>query len=465
MRVPPEAVVICDMASKTPVNTPKEVSSTVYRSWAVIFLLITAGMAWWLYSEQNGSGDRKFHFGLDLVGGSHLVYEADTSHLAPEEIDEAMTALRDVIETRTNLFGVSEPLVQVEKASALSEGDKTERLIVELPGVTDLEEAVRMIGATPQLEFKLVGDPVGTSSEPVYIETGLTGRYLKKARLELSGMQGGPGISNEPIVMVDFNEEGKELFANITRENVGRQLAIFLDGGEPKSDPVIREPILGGTAVISGNFTAEEARELVRNLNIGALPVPITLASTESVGASLGMETLSKGVVAGVWGIGIVMLFLALWYRLPGVLASFALLFYLMLNLGVYLLIPVTITAAGLAGLVLSIGMAVDANILIFERMKDELRRGASVGDAIREGVARAWLPIRDGNLTGILSAIILFWFGTASVEGFALTLMIGILISMFTAIVVTRTFLLAVAIDSERAWYRTLFLSGTDRR
>lgn len=445
---------------------PAETTVTVFRSWAVIFLLITAGMAWWMYGPRaEGESGPAFRFGLDLVGGSHLVYEADTSHLDPAEVDEAMMALRDVIETRTNLFGVSEPLVQVEKASALSEGDKTERLIVELPGVTDLEEAVRMIGATPQLDFKLVGDPVGTSTEPVYLETGLTGRYLKKARLEFSGMQGGPGISNEPLVMVDFNEEGKELFANITRENVGRQLAIFLDGGEPKSDPVIREPITGGTAVISGNFTAEEARELVRNLNIGALPVPVSLASTESVGASLGLETLSKGVVAGAWGIGIVMVFLMLWYRLPGVLASFALLFYLMLNLGVYLLIPVTITAAGLAGLVLSIGMAVDANILIFERMKDELRRGAKVRDAIREGVARAWLPIRDGNLTGILSAIILFWFGTASVEGFALTLMIGILISMFTAIVVTRTFLLAVAVDSEKAWYRKLFLSGLDKQ
>ncbi len=438
---------------------------TVYRSWAIIFVLVTILMGWWLYSSQTGGEDeRKFRFGLDLVGGSHLVYEADTSHLNPAEVDDAMMALRDVIEKRVNLFGVSEPLVQVEKASALSEGDKTERLIVELPGVTDLAKAVDMIGDTPQLDFKIVGDPIGTSTEVVYIETGLTGQLLKRARLEFSSSQGQGGFANEPLVMVDFNEEGKELFAKITRENVGRQLAIFLDGGEPKSDPVIREPIVGGTAVISGSFTAEEARELVRNLNIGALPVPITLASTESVGASLGMETLDKGIVAGLWGIGIVMLFLALWYRVPGILASLALFFYLVLNLGVYMLIPVTITAAGLAGLVLSIGMAVDANILIFERMKDELRRGAAVRDAIREGVARAWLPIRDGNLTSILSAVILFWFGTASVEGFALTLIIGILISMFTAIVVTRTFLLAFAVDSDKVWYRKMFLSGFDR-
>jgi protein-export membrane protein SecD len=188
------------------------------------------------------------------------------------------------------------------------------------------------------------------------------------------------------------------------------------------------------------------------------------LVSTESVGASLGFETLDKGVTAGMYGIGIVMLFLTLWYRLPGFVASVALVLYLILNLAVYLLIPVTITAAGLAGLILSSGMAVDANILIFERMKDELRKGKSVRDSVMEGVARAWLPIRDGNLTSILSAIVLFWFGTASVQGFALTLIIGIFLSMFTAIIVTRTFLLAVAGISENKVLRTMFLSGTDK-
>ena len=172
-------------------NPPTQTNVTVYRSWAVIFVLVTILVGWWLLNVQRDAGnERKFRFGLDLVGGSHLVYEADTSHLDPAEVDDAMMALRDVIETRVNLFGVSEPLVQVEKASALSEGDKTERLIVELPGVTDLQEAVEMIGATPQLEFKIVGDPVGTSTEVVYIETGLTGQLLKRARLEFSSSQG-----------------------------------------------------------------------------------------------------------------------------------------------------------------------------------------------------------------------------------------------------------------------------------
>ena len=438
-------------------------NTTVVRSWAVILLLGGVFLGWWLYTSPQSEDGKQFKFGLDLVGGSHLVYEADTATLEPAEVSEAMSALRDVIERRTNLFGVSEPLVQVEKASVFSESDKTERLIVELPGVTDLKEAVAIIGATPQLEFKLVDDPVGTSTELTYTDTGLTGRYLQRARLEFAGSQGQVGIVNEPLVLVDFNDEGKQMFADITRANVGKQIAIFLDGALISS-PVVREPITQGTAVISGGFTAEEAKELVRNLNIGALPVPIHLASTESVGASLGMETLDKGVTAGLYGIGIVMLFLIIWYRLPGFIATLALVLYLILNLAVYLIIPVTITAAGLAGFILSSGMAVDANILIFERMKDELRRGKGVREAAREGVARAWLPIRDGNLTGILSAIILFWFGTASVEGFALTLTIGILVSMLSAIIFTRIFLLAVADLSDKPWDRKLFLSGFDR-
>ncbi|HCC05028.1 TPA: protein translocase subunit SecD [Patescibacteria group bacterium] len=436
---------------------------TVVRAWALILFISGAGIGYYMFSTTHSDTGRHFSYGLDLVGGSHLVYEADTSEVDSANVNEAMSALRDVIEQRVNVFGVSEPLVQVEKASVLSESDKTERLIVELPGVTDLEKAIAMIGATPSLEFKLVGDPVGTSTERTYIETGLTGKYLTRANLQFSGTQSG-GYANEPLVMVDFDAEGKELFANITGDNIGKQLAIFLDN-RLISEPVINEEIRGGTAVISGGFTAEKARELVRNLNLGALPVPIELASTESVGASLGMETLDKGTVAGLYGISIVMLFLTLWYRLPGLIASVALVLYLILNLAVYLFIPVTITAAGLAGLVLSSGMAVDANILIFERMKDELRRGKSVRDAVMEGVARAWLPIRDGNLTSVLSAVVLFWFGTASVQGFALTLIIGILLSMFTAIVVTRTFLLAVAGISENKILRVLFLSGVDKK
>lgn len=424
---------------------------TVYRAWSVIILLLAGFLGWSLYSAQvSPDSERQFKFGLDLVGGSHLVYEADTSAFASStnraQAAEAMAALRDVIETRTNLFGVSEPLVQVERASALANTDTPDRLIVELPGVTDLEEAVKMIGATPQLEFKLVAEVEGTSTEPVYEDTGLTGRYLKRARLEFSSTQGmQAGFANEPLVMVDFNAEGKELFAEITRNNVNRQLAIFLDG-DLKSDPVIREAITGGTAVISGNFTAEEGRELVRNLNIGALPVPIELASTQTVGATLGKDILDKGVKAGVIGLGLVLAFMLIWYRVPGVVAALALIVYVIMMLSIFMYIPVTVTAAGIAGFLLSIGMAVDANVLIFERFKEELRNGASYEDAVQKGFKRAWAPIRDGNFTSLISAIILFWFGTSIVQGFALVFGLGILASMITAVLVTRTFLVALS-------------------
>jgi preprotein translocase subunit SecD len=434
---------------------------TVIRSWSVLILLAAGYIAWSLYASQTDPEGRDFRFGLDLVGGSHLVYEADTSALEPFEVEDAMRALRNVIERRTNMFGVSEPLVQVQKASFLSTSDRTERLIVELPGVTDLEEAVNIIGATPILEFKLVGEPEGTSTEPVYIETGLTGRYLERSRLEFSGAQGGSGIVNEPLVMVDFNREGRELFASITRENVGRQLAIFLDG-DLKSQPVIREPILGGTAVISGGFRPEEAKELVRNLNIGALPVPIELASTQSVGATLGVEILEKGIAAGLIGLSLVLVFMVAWYRVPGLVAVVALTVYLILILAMFMYIPVTITAAGIAGFLLSIGMAVDANVLIFERMKEELRKGLPYPDAVQEGLRRAWAPIRDGNFTSLISAIILFWFGTSIVQGFALVFGLGIIVSMFTALVVTRLFLLSLTNVADRS--RVLLMTGFDK-
>ncbi len=416
---------------------------TVFRSWGVILLLCGVFLGYSIFSSEKDPNGKHFKFGLDLVGGSHLVYEADTSKLDPQEVDEAMNALRDVIERRINVFGVSEPLIQTEKASMFSNSDKPERLIVELPGITDLNEAIELIGATPQLEFKLVGEPEGTSTEPVYEVTGLDGQYLKRARLEFSGQNSG-GFSNEPLVMVDFNDEGKELFAKITEDNVGRELAIFLDG-RLISHPVIREPIRRGTAVISGGFDVEEAKELVRNLNIGALPVPIEIASTETVGATLGTEILKKGVKAGMIGFGLVLLFMIIWYRLPGLIAGVSLSIYMVLMLAIFKYIPVTITAAGIAGFLLSIGMAVDANVLIFERFKEELEDGKDYVDAVVNGFKRAWAPIRDGNFTSLISAVILFWFGSSIVQGFALVFGIGILVSMFTAVTLTRTFLIAM--------------------
>ncbi len=423
---------------------------------------------------RNEESANPFKLGLDLAGGAHLVYEADITGIDPQEIPELMATLRDVIERRINIFGVSEPSVYVERGSFVNEV-RSERLVVELPGVTNVEEAIAEIGRTPLLEFKLLDAEkirqqdellAATGTDPnllaaayaaignPYIETGLTGRYLETARMEFSGGQGGQ-VAREPVVSIQFNTEGGELFAEITRTNVGEQLAIFLDG-QMLSAPRINEAITGGTAIISGGFNPEEARELAQNLSFGALPLPIELVSTQTVGATLGQDVLKRGVEAGAIGLGIVMLFMILWYRLPGLIASLALLTYVVIMLALFQYIPVTLTAAGLAGFIISIGMAVDANVLVFERFKEGFRSGQRSRAAAREGFSRAWGAIRDGNLTSLLSAIILFWFGTALVKGFALVFGIGIIVSMLSAILITRTFMMVLpdkGREESRVW------------
>ncbi len=418
---------------------------------ALVILFLATGLGFFVYlSETRPESNFRFSFGLDLSGGSHLVYRADTSTLNPRDVEDSMEALRDVIERRVNLFGVSEPLVQVEHGSIL--GSQRDRLIVELPGVSDVGEAVARIGETPLLEFKLLKNDIVFPEEAevtaeelasFFEPTGLTGRLLKRAELQF-GNGSHSGLSNEPIVLITFTDEGAKLFASITKENVGRVLAIFLDG-VPLSNPVIQQEIIGGTAQISGGFTPEEARDLVRELNFGALPVPIELISTQTVGASLGSQAVESGVYAGMVGLLLVTLFLVVWYRLPGFVAVLSLGVYIIIMLTFFKLIPVTLTAAGIAGFILSIGMAVDANILIFERIRDELKRGATVSDAVEAGFKRAWLPIRDSNISSIITAGILFWFGTSLVEGFALTFGLGVLISMFTAITITKVFMRSV--------------------
>lgn len=403
-----------------------------------------------------------FKLGLDLKSGLHLLYRADTSTLQTGEVKGAMETLREVIERRVNLFGVSEPIVQVERGGVLGGGE--ERLIVELPGVTDLQEAIALIGETPLLEFKLMRPEMETLTEEelntktlgeVFVATELTGRFLEKSQLVFDQNTG------EPTVLLNFNKEGDELFAKLTRDNVGRVLAIFLDGA-PISTPVIRQEITGGKAQISGGFTPQEAKELVRNLNYGALPVPIELVSTQTIGASLGDETTAAGVRAGLWSFAIIALFLMLWYRLPGFIAVLALAVYVVLNLALFKLIPVTLTAAGIAGFILSLGMAVDANILIFERMKEELRKGRVLSDAIQEGFHRAWTSIRDSNISSIITAIILYYFAsTPVIKGFALVFFIGVVASMLTAITASRTLLKAVGARGESKFVKVLFGSG----
>lgn len=431
---------------------------------AVVVLLLGALLGYFVYATtMHGPTKYPFKFGLDLAGGSQLVYIADVSKIKPGEVSDLMNVLRDVVERRINVFGVSEPNVQVEQGSIVSGEAAQQRLIIELPGVTNIDEAIKSIGQTPLLEFKLVDSKIkptatGTNATVSYIDTGLTGRYLQSAELVFG--TGNRASLNEPTVSIVFNDEGAKLFESITRQHVGEQLAIFLDG-KVMSSPRINEAIAGGKAVITGNFTPDEARTLVRNLNFGALPVPITLDTTETIGSTLGSEALHAGIKAGIVGFILLSIFMILWYRLPGVIAVIALVLYVIMMLALFKLIPVVLTAAGIAGLILSIGLAVDANILIAERMKEEIRAGKSTEDAIKEGFDRAWLAIRDSNIAHIIVGIILFWFGTSLIKGFALVFGIGVFVSMLSAISISRTLLIALPINTQTKLGRFLMSSG----
>lgn len=430
---------------------------------ALVILLAGAGIGWFVYSSSSQiEGYHSFRLGLDLSGGTQLVYHAKLGAIKSSDVADSMASLRDTIERRVNLFGVSEPIVQTQHAGTLA-GAPEERLIVELPGVTDTQKAIALIGETPVLEFRMLkkdADATATASSSVnelFEPAAITGKDLKSAELQF---QGGAGQLNEPVVVLHFNSEGARIFADLTKNNVGRTFGMFLDGS-PISIPVIREAIPDGTAVISGNFTPDEAKELARNLNYGALPVPIELISTQTVSGTLGEKAVRDGIMAGLSGVGAVLLFMLLWYRLPGLLAGVALILYIAAMLALFLLIPVTLTAAGIAAFILSVGMAVDANVLIFERMKEELRGGKSSAEAIRDGFSRAWPSIRDSNISSMITAVILFWFGTSLIKGFALVFGLGVLISMLTAISVSRTFLLALGIDAKGGFARFLFGSG----
>ncbi|MEK7564455.1 MAG: protein translocase subunit SecD [Patescibacteria group bacterium] len=449
---------------------------------ALVVLALGVGVAFFVFKTEprlNKSFEtekaffKKFPFrlGLDLSGGSHLVYKADVSAVPAGQVNESMDALRDVIERRINIFGISEPVVQIQHGSFVSGGE--EQLIVDLPGITDIKEAVKMIGDTPILEFKVEGE--GNEPKAVkldkdgkidlgsidlsknFVATELTGRYLKKASLEFN-----PN-NREPSVKLLFDEKGTELFAKITKENVGKQVAIYLDGAIISS-PNVNEEITGGEAVISGGFTPDEAKILVGRLNSGALPVPVTLVSTQTIGAILGNNAINAGVKAAIIGFILVGLFLTLWYRLPGFVATVSLSIFVFIILALFKLLPVTLTAAGIAGFIISMGIAVDANVLVFERIKEEMRAGRTIVDAMKLGFSRAWFSIRDSNISNIITALILFWFGTALIKGFALTLGMGVVVSMFSAIIVTRVFLSVFTLLPEGKVTRFLFGSGISK-
>jgi len=453
----------------TALFTKQKMSQAAWTVVAIFLLAVFAGFmvypkAWnksvdWLNAQKNKNVVLKtipnvpqffnlpFRLGLDLQGGTHLVYEADLTGIEKSKYTEAMQGVRDVIERRVNLFGVAEPLVQVDTVGSHY------RLIVELAGIKNISQAITMIGETPFLDFREERDAAETQAildqyksltpeqqltfaeDPYFRPTELTGKYLKSSVLEFDQN------TNQAQVGLEFTSEGAKLFEEITSKNVGKRLAIYLDGSVI-SAPRVDEAISGGRAQITGKFTTEEAKQLVQRLNAGALPVPIKLINQQTVGASLGEASLKQSLFAGVIGVLAVILFMLFWYRLLGLIAVVALMIYTVLVLTVFKLIPVTLTLAGIAGFVLSVGVAVDANILIFERTKEELRWGKSLGGAIDEGFKRAWTSIRDSNSSSLITCLVLFWLGTSVIKGFALTLAIGILISMFSAIFVTRSFL-----------------------
>lgn len=502
----------------------------------------------------NGLNKLKVNLGLDLQGGVHLEYKADVSKLDSARISDAMQSAQDVIERRVNAFGVGEPLVYSTQSR------DEHRIVVELPGIKDVEQAKSRIGEAPNLEFreqgidpqlqqileqmdaqakqkaqdllkqakeganfedlaknnsqdpgskdkggdlgffkkgtmvpefdkvvfdsglkpgeiypdlvetqygwhiiKLIetrgeGDNLEAHAEHIlianaantygqqdmfkYKSTGLTGKNVKNVQVVFQQQ----GVSAPEISLV-FDDEGAKLFADITKRNVGKPLAIFLDG-QLRTAPVIQTEITNGQAVITGNFTVDEANKLQRTINEGALPVPLSLVSQSSVEASLGMDSLKKIVISGAIGLGAVILFMLVFYRFLGLVASLALLIYTALMVTIFKLTGITLTLSGIAGFVLSIGMAVDANILIFERTKEEIRNGRTIANALDEGFKRAWTSIRDGNFSSLLTAGILYLMGTGFVKGFAASLFIGVVVSMFTAVVITRTMLKFIISD-----------------
>jgi len=378
--------------------------------------------------------DLKIVQGLDLQGGTHLIFEAEMQDLSPQDRPQALEAAKQNIEKRINFFGVSEPTVQTAKS-----GD-SQRIIVDLPGVKDINQAIELIGQTAQLEFwEENPDPKATESGKLFLKTDLTGKDLKKSQVSFDNQTG------QPVVGLEFSGEGAKKFAEITKRNVGRIVAIYLDG-VPISAPRVEEPILEGKAVIRGDFDLNQAKKLSIQLNAGALPVPVKIIEQKNIGATLGQESVQESLRAGLVGLFLVAFFMASYYGKLGILADIALIIYGLITLALYKLIPVTLTLPGLAGFLLTIGMAVDSNILIFERMKEEIRSGKPLKVAMELGFGRTWDSIRDANVCTLITGFVLFnplnWsFLNVSgmVRGFALTLILGTILSLFTGIIVSR--------------------------
>lgn len=381
----------------------------------------------------------EFKQGLDIQGGMQVVLEADMTDIAVTDRVAALTSAKEVIARRVDLYGISEPVVQTSVAN------ESYRINVELPGLSNSADALALVGQTAQLDFGLfqtpeIDSPAATLSGVTIVPTGLTGKMLKRSSVQFDPQTG------EPLVAIQFDSEGSKLFGEITSQNVGQPMGIFIDGSMIMA-PVIQVPILTGEATITGGFTIQEAEQLSVQLNAGALPVPISVLELRTLGASLGDVSVRQSIQAGLVGIGLVMLFMILYYGVQGLVASIALLIYAVVTLALYKIIGVTLTLPGIAGLLLSIGMAVDANILIFERMKEELRKGKPFTLAMENGFGKAWDSIKDANIITIFTALVLinpmdfaFLNRSGLVRGFGITLLIGVILGLFTGVIVTRT-------------------------
>jgi preprotein translocase subunit SecD len=428
--------------------------------WLLVIILALFGFSLWAVVPLDGDrfGRKGLTMGLDLKGGAYLTYEADLSKMDPTQtVDQTMTSVLGKIERRANAFGVKEPIIQ-------RQGEN--RILVQLPGEKNVDEAKKLIGQVALLEFK--EETIDASGQPKKNESGdivwktatatgtdgnqkdLTGKYLKpNSKVVLKSG------TNEPEVAFEFNDEGAVLFEQVTKRNLQKPLGIFLDN-QMISAPTV-QAVIKSSGVITGVELAE-AKSLSIQLNSGSLDVPLTVIQEQTVDATLGSDSLKKSVVAGAIGLILVVLFMIIYYRMSGVVATVALIFYGIFLAAIFKLVPVTITLAGIAAGVVSVGMAVDANILIFERMKEELRAGRTLGAAVDAGFDRAWLAIRDSNVTTFIACIVLYWFGDTfgafMVKGFALTLFIGVALSMFTAITVSRVFLQVIVRVVKNSWF-----------
>jgi len=381
--------------------------------------------------------DFKTRLGLDLAGGTQLTLEADMVTIPQADRKDSLESAKQVIERRVNFFGVSEPVIQSVMSADVY------RIIVELPGVTNTDEAITLVGQTAQLEFREFTQIAESTASAMIANTksvGISGRDLKKATLQFNTQTG------EPEVSIQFTPDGAKKFAEVTKRLIGLPLAIFLDDIVVMA-PRVSTEIADGQGVITGSFTVDEAKQLSIQLNAGALPVPVKIIEKRTIGATLGADSVNKSIRAGVIGLGLVAAFMIVQYGWLGMLADIALLMYGLITLFLYRFIPVTLTLPGIAGFILSIGMAVDSNILIFSRYKEEFRRGKPWQIAMELGFGKAWESIRDANFTTIITSIILFNPGNWSflptsglVRGFAATLFLGVVTSLFTGIVVTRT-------------------------